>query len=180
MTTTIIWQQNSNNPDNADNFASISQWWSSLNGKEISLAQRIIPESGNLDEIDWEIQRFDEKLTLINPEIRGITVYWQKIDTEDDRNITPHKLELTSDRETLYIYPQSQPNIVIRIVFPQINYQTIELNDPQMIGAAIGDNYLLLLRDKEQKLEVKINLSSAKVIKKENPYLLIPIKSKSS
>ncbi|MGK7874562.1 MAG: hypothetical protein AB4426_15010 [Xenococcaceae cyanobacterium] len=159
METKIIWQQNSSYPDNADNFATISQWWENLNGQEIAFAQRLIPTSGNLDEIDWESQRFDEKFALQMPQIRGITLYWQKPDSEEERNITADKLELDTARQQLYIYPQSQPQLVIRVGIPEIIYQTIELKDPQIAGTSVGENCILLLRDRQQQLEVKLTLS---------------------
>jgi hypothetical protein len=42
----------------------------------------------------------------------------------------------------------------------EIFYQTIELKDPQIAGTFIGKNYVILLRDRQQHLEVKLILSS--------------------
>lgn len=159
MTSKIIWQQDSSNPDNTENFAAIIQWWESLQGQEIAWQQRLIPASGNLDEINWEPQRFDEKFALQMPQIRGITLYWQKPDSDGERNITVSKLELKTARQQLYIYPQSQPQMVIRVGTPEIIYQTIELQDPQIAGTSAGENCLLLLRDPQQQLEIKLTLS---------------------
>lgn len=159
----VTWQQNISNPDNADNLAAIAQWWHNLDGKEISWQQRLISDTGYLEEIDWEPQKFDEKFLIQSPQLRGITVYWQKNNEREERNITARKLELDRVEQKLYIYPQSQEQVVICVSTPQVIYQTIEINNPQIVGKAIGDNYLLLLRDAEQKLDVKINLDSRKL-----------------
>ncbi|MGH7998742.1 MAG: hypothetical protein ACREPR_04745 [Brasilonema sp.] len=159
MTTKIIWQQDGNNRDNADNLTIISQWWANLNAQKITLEQRLIPESGNLDEINWEAQRFDEQFVLQMPEVRGITLFWYKPNSDVERNITAKKLELDTARQQLYIYPQSQSQLIIRIGKPETLYQTIELKDPLIVGASVGDNCILRLRDKQQQLEIKLTLS---------------------
>nr|MBW4575506.1 hypothetical protein [Aphanothece sp. CMT-3BRIN-NPC111] len=65
----VMWQQNSSNPENANNLATINQWWASLNGKEITWRQRLIPQSGDVNKLDWEPQRFDERFLISNPQI---------------------------------------------------------------------------------------------------------------
>ncbi|MDJ0635276.1 MAG: hypothetical protein QNJ34_18945 [Xenococcaceae cyanobacterium MO_188.B29] len=159
----VTWQQNSDNLDNADNLAAIAQWWNNLNGQEISWQQRLISSTDNVEELNWETQKFDEKFPIQFTQLRGITVYWQKNNTQDERNITARKLELDKYKQKLYIYPQSQETVVICVSLPQVVYQTIELNNPQIIGKAIGDNYLLLLRDAEQKLDMKVSFNSEKL-----------------
>lgn len=161
MTSPITWQQDSNNPDNGKNLSLISQWWENLNLQEISWQQRIIPLNNNLDEIDWNSQRFDEKLTLQTPNMRGITLYWFKSSLKEEQNTTPRQLTLDIDKGDLYIYPQSQPQLVIRVNKPQIVYQTVEVKDPLIVGNSVGDKYILLLRDKQQQLQVKITLSQS-------------------
>ena len=156
----INWQAESNNADNADNLNKIRQWWTNLSGKEIAWQQRLIPPSGNIKELNWEPQRFDEKFTPQTIQMRGITLYWQKPGSEEERNITPNKLELDTGREKLYIYPQSQSQVVIRVGDPEIIYQTVELQNPQIAGTLVGDNCILLLRDPQQEIEVKLILSS--------------------
>lgn len=170
MNQTIIWEQASNNPDNADNLAKIANWWSNLNGKNVEWKQRLIPSSGDLSEINWEEnQRFDEKFNLQLPQLRGITLYWRKDEVETERNITARRLELDSLQENLLIYPQSQPQVIIRVSFPQPTYKTIEIRNPQIVGKIIGDNCLLLLRDKQQKIEIKLLLDSQAIAQlKEN------------
>jgi hypothetical protein len=159
METKIIWQQDTSNPENANNLAKIGQWWASLKDKEIDWKQRLIPTNGKLDEVNWEQQRFDEKFCLKEPQLRGITIYWQKPDSDRELNITVKKLELDLAKQRIYIYPQLQPQVVIRVSKPEIIYQTIELTNPQVAATAIGDNYLLLLRDPQQQLQVKVILS---------------------
>jgi hypothetical protein len=159
METKIIWQQDTSNPENANNLAKIGQWWASLKDREIVWKQRLIPTDGDLTAIDWEQQRFDEKFALKEPQLRGITIYWRKPDSERELNITVKKLELDLAKQQIYIYPQLQPQVVIRVNTPEIIYQTIELTNPQVAATAVGDNYLLLLRDTEQQLQVKVILS---------------------
>lgn len=160
MQSKIIWQQNSSKPDNADNLAFISQWWSSLANKQVTLAQRLIPQNGELDTINWEPQRFDEVFDLKNPQIRGITVYWRKSDTEQERSTTPQQLVLDPRRQQLYIFPQSQNQLVIRVGLPEISYEVVETNNPQIEYKQVGGaNHLLVLRDAQQKIEVKVTLT---------------------
>lgn len=155
----IVWQQGSNKPENPNNFGLISQWWSSLANKDVTLAQRLIPQTGEVDQLNWEQQRFDEVFEIQNPEIRGITLYWRKPDSTQERNTTPYQLVLDFRHQHLYIFPQSQKQLVIRVALPQIKYETIEIVNPQMDYNLVGENYLLTLRDAEQRLEVKVTLS---------------------
>lgn len=161
MASPITWQQDSSNPDNGNNLSLISQWWEKLNLQEISWQQRIIPTNGDINEIDWNSQRFDEKLTLQRPQMRGITLYWCKSSLKEEQSTTPRQLTLDMTTGDLYIYPQSQPQLVIRVNKPQIIYQTIEVKDPLIVGNSLEDNYVLLLRDKQQKLQIKITLSQS-------------------
>lgn len=162
MSNTLLWQQSSRDPQNADSLAAIAKWWSDLNGKEIIWQQRLIPETNNLTKISWEEQRFDEKFVLKTPQLRGITIYWHKEQAADERNITVRKLELDTMKQKLYLYPQTQ-SVVICVTLSQVSYRTIELNQPQIVGSSKGDNYLLLLRDKAQKLEIKVILNKQKL-----------------
>ncbi|MBD1896105.1 hypothetical protein [Coleofasciculus sp. FACHB-129] len=156
----IVWEQGSNNPDNTNNFATIREWWASLIDNKITWRQRIIPQTGDATELDWEPQRFDEVFEIQIPEIRGITLYWRKINEERERSTTPTKLELDTLRQQLYIYPQSQKELVIRVGIPETIYQKIEFKSPQLqFAAKEGENHILTLRDTQQQLEVKAILS---------------------
>jgi hypothetical protein len=155
----LLWQQNSDNPENGKNFATIQQWWASIKDKKIAWRQRLIPETGDVSELDWEPQRFDEVFKLQTPQIRGITLYWRKSDAEQERSTTPRKLELDTQRQQLYIYPQSQKELVIRVGIPEIVYQKIAITNPQWEGTRAGENHILTLRDNQQQLEVKLTLT---------------------
>lgn len=156
----IVWEYGSNHPENRTNFDTISQWWQKLDRKEVSWQQRVLPSSGNLEEIDWEPQRFDEPLVLVQPQIRGITLYWQKTGENQEKNTTPRKLVLDSRKQQLYVYPQSQDNLVIRIAIPQVPYQTYQMNNPECEGSVVSGRYILTLRDREQMLELKVTLDA--------------------
>ncbi|MBE9229470.1 hypothetical protein IQ264_29110 [Phormidium sp. LEGE 05292] len=159
---TIIWEQGSNNPENADNFAIIKQWFTNLNSKEITWKQRLLPPNGDVREIDWEAQRFDEKFIIFNSDIRGITLYWQKPDSPQERNTTPSKLELDNLKQQLYVYPQSQKDVVIRLALPEIIYQKFQMVNPQVEVSKLGENNVLIFRDDKQQIEVKVALSREK------------------
>jgi hypothetical protein len=158
---TVVWQQDSSNPNSANDFATISQWWASLDGKEITWQQRLLPEPGS--EINWEPQRFDETFQILAPNVRGITLYWHKPDSKDERNTTPYKLELDSLQQQLYIYPQSQRSVVIRVALPQVVYQQVKINQPQLSITPANGQSLLVIRDAAQQLEIQVSLSAEKL-----------------
>ena len=163
MTNKIIWQKGSISPDNSANFDQIVDWWGNLTALEISFAQRLIPDNLNLEDINWQEQRFDETFLVKSAQIRGITLYWQKVGEENEHNLTPNKLELDVDQQELYIYPQSQQQVVIRVKIPQVKYQLIEVNNPKIAANMLGKDCLLLLQDDQKQVEVKIKLSPEKI-----------------
>ncbi|OUL21259.1 hypothetical protein [Nostoc sp. 106C] len=154
-----VWQSGSGDPENPQILATIGQWWTNLNSKEVTWQQRIITQNTEVDRIDWEPKRFDEKFAIANPEIRGITLYWRKPDSPQERNTTPHQLILDSLHQYLYIFPQSQKELVIRVGLPSITYQTISLTNPQYLYNPSGENHILTLQDARQQLEVKVTMS---------------------
>ena len=163
MSNNLIWQQNSTNPNNAENLNAIAAWWSNLDGKEVAWQQRLIPQNGDLAAIDWQAQKFDEKLIIHTPQLRGITIYWRNNKIADERNITPSKLQLNLSRQQLYIFPQSQSQVVINISLPEVVYQKINLVNPQIAATTQGHAGVILLRDEEQELEIQVTLDSEKL-----------------
>ncbi|WP_072620485.1 hypothetical protein [Spirulina major] len=161
----LIWQHHSNAAHNADNFALISQWLTRLNGQTVELAQRLILPHGSTQELDWTPKRFDHTFTLHHPRIAGITVYWQQEEDEHEHNITVKQLDLDMARQSLYLYPQNQPTVVMKLCIPGIRYETINLDDPEMACTQVGDRSILLFRDPQQHLEIKLNLSRENVMK---------------
>ena len=157
-----VWLSGSNNPENADSLDNISQWWENLNGKEISWVDRLIPQIGGLSEIHWHPQRFDETFVIVNPEIREDTLYWYKRGSPVQRNNTVHKLELDNLQQQLYIYPRLESEMVICIGFPEVKYQTLELNNPEI---TLGGDNILLLWEADRELEIKISLSHENIAK---------------
>lgn len=163
MQVRTVWQLGSDDPKNAESFATIHQWWSDLANKEITWRQRLIPATGDLSDLNWENQRFDEVFLLKTPQIRGITLYWRKPNAPDERSTTPHKLELDHLQQRLYVYPQSQQEVVIQVGIPEVAYQTLLMQNPQMDYTTTGRNQVLTLRDEAQQLEVKVTLSAEMV-----------------
>lgn len=159
---TIVWQIGSSNPDNTNNLALIRQWWTGLNGKEVTWRQRQLSPTVEVGGLNWDAQRFDEVFVLTTPELRGITLYWRKPDAPDqERSTTPHKLEFDQLRQQLYVFPQSQKELVIRVGVPEIVYQQVEVNHPQI--QYDSPRRILTVRDEAQVLEVKINLTPEQV-----------------
>jgi hypothetical protein len=155
-----VWQQGSNNPDNASNFARISQWWTDLHGKEVTWRQRLLPPSGQVVDLDWEPQRFDEVFLISHPSVRGITLYWHKPNSPDERNTTVHKLELDHLQQQLLIYPQSQKTIVIQVGLPQVVYQQVTLKQPKWSTQTLEGQQFLILQDEAQRLEIHVPLDA--------------------
>lgn len=159
MNNKIIWLANSPNPDNTENFNQIRQWWESLADQKILFSQRLLPENENTEILDWTPQKFDNEFKLLSPRVGGITLYWQQPNTDTEHSITVRKLELNSTTSELFIYSQSQQDIVIRVTPAQEKYDTVEINFPQIAATQIGENYFILLRDTEKKVEVKLKLT---------------------
>mgnify|MGYP006274864045 FL=1 len=156
----ITWLQGGSDSNNGTNFDTIRQWWGNLSGKEVVVAQRLIPESGDCSKIDWERQKFDDQLVMVNSEIRGITLYWQKSLSEDERSFTPYKLELDTVQDKLYIYPQSQRQVVIRVGTPEVRYTTVSLQDPELLlSGAQGEEQALLMRDRARQIAIQLPLT---------------------
>ncbi|MEL6440077.1 MAG: hypothetical protein AAFQ80_12575 [Cyanobacteria bacterium J06621_8] len=158
MTDNLIWQQNSQEPNNRDNLDAIAQWWSSLAGKEIKWQQRLIPASGDLGELDWQPQKFDEQFVLNSPQLKGITLYWRPQPAADERNITPSKLQLNLIEQKLYVFPQSQSQILINVSLPKIKYQNFNITNPNLAATLKDGQGIILLRDEIQKLEITVTL----------------------
>lgn len=164
MSNGLIWQQNSSNPHNRENLEAIAKWWSDLGGQEVVWQQRLIPASGEVADLDWQPQKFDENLILVLPEIRGITLYWRDHQGGNERNITPDKLHLDLTQQNLLVFPQSQSQVVISISLPVTVYQKLNLLNPQVAATVKDGQGMILLRDKTEKLEIKVTLSPEKII----------------
>ncbi len=156
----LLWQYGSSDPDNGNTFATISQWITNLNGKDITWRQRLVSPAIPAAELDWELQRFDEQYVVIQPEMRGITLYWRKPDNNQERSLTVQKLELDTLRQQLYLYPQAQPDVVIRIGLPQVVYQKLSLKNPDWQLVTAGTSYALIAKDAAQQVEVQILMTA--------------------
>ncbi len=164
MDSTITWTLGSTDPDAEANLARIAQWWTSLAGQEIIWQQRPLTENCDRNAIDWNKQALDETLALQTPSLRGITLYWYKPDSPNERNISVGYLQLNLFNQQLDILPSSGRSYQIRITLPKIVYQKIQVTDPQFgsITQPNGDA-VLLFRDEKQRLEIQIDLSAVNV-----------------
>ena len=153
-----IWQQGSQDPENTKNLDIIRDWWENLNGKEINWVERLIPQIGGMSEVHWQPQRFDAVFVIVRPEIRDMTLYWYNADSPLEHNNIPQKIELDHLKQQLYIYPQSEEELAIRIGLNEFEYQTIELQNAEI---TFQESEVMTLRDVKQQLEVKVNLTPA-------------------
>ncbi|MEM6500271.1 MAG: hypothetical protein AAF685_00360 [Cyanobacteria bacterium P01_C01_bin.89] len=157
---TVVWRYGDSDPENPAHFETISQWWSRLNGQTITWRQRLMDQTSDPRQLDWEVERFDEQFVCHGAEVRGISLYWQKVGQDNERNSTPAKLELDTLHQHLYIYPKSQPDLVIRVGLPEVTYQTLTVTASQWEVAAKSGGYQLSVLDKTQGLKVEIALSA--------------------
>lgn len=153
-----IWHHGNRNPENTMNLDVIREWWENLNGKEINWVERLIPQIGGMSEVHWQPQRFDEVFVIVRPEIRGMTLYWYKADSPLEHNNIAQKIELDHLKQQLYIYPQSEEELAIRVSLNEFEYQTIELQNAEI---TFQETEVMTLRDVKQQLEVKVNLTPA-------------------
>jgi hypothetical protein len=156
----IVWEHDSKDPENDANLAVISQWWANLNGKQVNWLERMIPQIGGMSEIHWEIQRFDEIFIIVNPAIKGTTLYWQKPDSPIEHNSMAQKIELNNLKQELYIYPRIEEEIVLRVSLHEFEYQTIKLNNVEI---TFQEQEVMMIRDVKQQMEVQINLTAENV-----------------
>lgn len=163
MKNVLIWQQNSIDSDNGDNLKAIADWWSNLNEKEVTWQQRLISLSQDFRDLDWQPQKFDDRFIFQTPQLKGVTLYWRSNKTSDERNITTSKMELDLSLQQLYIVPQSQSQVAIKISLPGVVYQKVDLLNPQVAATVKSDAGIILLRDEAQKLEIKVTLDRDKL-----------------
>ncbi|MFM7601929.1 MAG: hypothetical protein ACKO7R_12150 [Pseudanabaena sp.] len=164
MDSTITWTLGSTDPDAEANLARIAQWWTSLAGQEIIWQQRPLTENSDRNAIDWNKQALDETFAIQTPSLRGITLYWYKPNSPDERNISVGDLQLDLFNQQLDILPSSGRSYQLRITLPKIVYQKIQTTDPHF-GSIIQPNgdAVFLFRDEKQRLEIQIALSSVNV-----------------
>ncbi|NUN64511.1 hypothetical protein HCU40_07055 [Pseudanabaena biceps] len=162
MDSTITWTLGNTDATAEANLARISQWWSSLAGQEILWQQRPIFEGSDRNAINWSKQALDETFVIQGSSLRGITLYWFKPDSPDERNISVGYLQLDLFNQQLDILSSSGKNYQLRITLPKIVYQKIQITDPQF-GSIIQSNgeAVLLFRDEKQRLEIQVDLSAS-------------------
>ncbi len=164
MSQKIVWDSNSNEVDNPTNLGLIKEWWENLNGQKILQAQRIIPPSGNPEEIDWDTkQRFDQEYILTSPQLRGITVYGTPEGQAQEFGYTARRLELDSDNQSLSVYLQSRPDTVIRFSLITVKYERFTLKDVEIEATKEGPDVLLLVRDRGKKIEIVFKLNAGQL-----------------
>ena len=157
----IIWEFGSQQPDNAENFKVIAEWWKSLKTQKVVWKQRIISQNG---QVDWAPQKFDETFAFFDVDVRGISFFWKKDDKGGGGDITPAKLEFTPLFQRVYLYPESRKDVVICVEVPFKMDNMLLLTNPSWfaerlnheVGAAAS--YQLVVRDHETQTEIKIQM----------------------
>ncbi|PZU96328.1 MAG: hypothetical protein DCE90_09725 [Pseudanabaena sp.] len=164
MDSTITWSLGSTDPESEANLIRISQWWESLAGQEILWQQRPLTEATGSVAIDWSKQILDETFIIQSPSLRGITIYWIKPNSTEERNISVGYFQLNLFNQQLDILPSSGRSYQLRITLPKIVYQKIQLTNPQFgsVTQANGDS-IILFRDEKQRLEVQVDLSAENI-----------------
>lgn len=152
------WQFGSDDPHNADALIQVQQWWSQLNGKSVTWQQRI-SQGTDPTLLNWETQRFDEQLTIAQPALKGITIFWSKANDTRLRDMTASRFVLDHTEQALYITPKSQPDVVVRVCVPQPKYESIALS--ASVVTVVGQT--LVIRDRGQMLEVRASLSPTQI-----------------
>jgi hypothetical protein len=159
----ITWQAQVQTPENGKNFSTIANWWKSLNQKSVQWKQRLIPESGK---VDWEPQRFDETVVVAQPDVRGITLYWQKEAAAEESNSTPRKLEFEPTQQQLYIYPESPENLIISVKVAGVVRETLQIKNPAWLGEKIYDDAQnvtgarLTIQDTTTLVEIQVEMNA--------------------
>jgi hypothetical protein len=157
----ILWEAQSQASENAKNLSIIANWWKSLDKKSVLWKQRIIPEKG---EIDWDPQKFDDTFVCVEPDVRGITLYWKKEEEEAEKNITPAKLEFNPTQQHVFVYPETQKDVVISVEIPGVVRETLQMKNPAWFSERMTDEagdvsgYRLVIHDTTNLVEVQIDM----------------------
>lgn len=157
----ILWEAQSQAPENAKNLTIITNWWKSLDKKSVLWKQRLIPEHG---EIDWDPQKFDDTFVCVDPDVRGITLYWKKEAGEEEKNLTPVKLEFSPTQQHVFVYPETKQDVIISVEVPGVVRETLQMKNPAWFSERLTDEadtvtgYRLVIHDTTSLIEVQIEM----------------------
>lgn len=153
----VFWQPGT--PEGETKLAQIKEWWESLRGKNILWQQRPLTPDQDIDQVNWEFQKFDEEFMPHQTELRGITLYWQRPTDGTERNLTPSALKLDRQAQTLDVLPESTRNYVVRITSREPVYQFIHLTHPQL--ELYSDS--IVFKDQATMTAVEVALTQAQI-----------------
>jgi len=159
-----VWVYGSTDPENPSHFETIRQWWVGLLGQPITWRQRLIDRTTDPADLDWEAERFDEEFIMSNPDVRGITLYYRKQGSDVERSTRPQTLKLSANGQYLFIYPQSQNDVVIRVGQPEAHLDTIDLTNPTATVATGSGRCLLTLTDPIAGMAVRVTLDAESLL----------------
>lgn len=161
----LVWYQGTTDVDGVATFAMIQDWWAGLSHKRIIWQQRLMGMATDPASLDWTAQRFDEQFTIVNSEIRGITLYWSKADDHSKvQNTTPQRLEFDLEKQQLYIFPVSQNDLVLRVTLPQKTLKTIRVMEPEFSVTVENGQGVLTFKSEADLLKVEVVLSSESLL----------------
>lgn len=155
----IVWEAGSSQPENAENFKVIAEWWKSLVSQKIIWKQRLIGASG---QVDWSPQKFDETFAFAETAVRGITFFWKKEGGGGD--ITPMKLEFTPLFQRILIYSETRKDLVICVEVPFKMENTLKMTNPSWFAEktksekGMVDWYQLVIRDQDTQTELTVSM----------------------
>ncbi len=160
----ITWKAQSQESENANNFTIISNWWKSLEKKSVLWKQRLIPET---EDIDWNPQRFDDTFMCESPDVRGMTLYWKKQDAPQEKSMTPAKLEFNPTQQHLFVYPETQKDLVISVEVPGVVRETLRMQNPAWFSERMVDDagqvvgYQLMIHDTTNLVEIQVDMDES-------------------
>lgn len=159
MSMAIVWEAGSSQPQNAENFKVIAEWWKSLVSQKIVWKQRLIGANG---QVDWSPQKFDETFVFAETAVRGITFFWKKEGGSGD--ITPCKLELTPLFQRILLYSEARKDLIVCVEVPFIMENTLKMTNPSWFAETIKNEkgiatgYQLIIRDQDTQTELTVNM----------------------
>lgn len=159
-----VWTYGSTDPQNPSYFETIRQWWIGLSGQPVTWRQRLIDRTTDPADLDWEAERFDEEFVISNLDVRGITLYYRKQGSDVERSTRPQTLQLSANGQYLFIYPQSQNDVVIRVGQPEARLETIDLTNPTATVATGEGRCLLTLTDAIAGTAVRVTLNAESLL----------------
>lgn len=97
----VNWVADSSEPSNSNYLVIIQQWWTDLNGKDVSLVvQEVTTPAYNV------VSKTPQRFTIENPRMEDAKLYWREIGFGNDSWVTAKQLYLDRSNNQLKIVCQ--------------------------------------------------------------------------